>query len=347
MSMSVVLLIAVASGAAGGSGSQAGSMAAPQAKVHPSEAPYLSNIRRVTLPEMGLGAAGEAYFSPDGKSIAYQAYPEGESQYQIYTQRLSGGSPKMVSTGKGACTCISYRPDGKKIIFASTHLGGTQSEKTPDDGKYKWDFDRDMEIFEANVDGSALRRLTNTDGYDAECAYSPDGKSIVFTSQRDGDLEIYVMAADGTNPRRITRAAGYDGGPFFSPDGKTILYRADRRNDGKMNLQLRMVSATGTSDRALTDNDVFNWCPYWHPSGKSFIFTRADHEAYKRGKKPNYDLFVMSADGQRETRITFDADFDGLPVFSADGKKIMWTSKRGGLSESQIFIADFKMPDGY
>jgi Tol biopolymer transport system component len=306
-----------------------------------AEGQFLKNIDQLTHTSMGLHNAGEAYFSPDGKTIIFQATPVGTSEYQIYTMSLDTRKPKMISTGKGACTCAFFRPDGKKIIFASTHLGPNfgLEPKMHGNGDYKWSFNEHMDIFSANPDGSDLRRLTTTPGYDAEGAYSPDGKSIVFTSQRDGDLEIYVMNADGKNQRRLTEAKGYDGGPFFSPDGSTILYRGDRRGDGKMDLQIRMVDARGGNDRAITDNPVFNWCPYWHVSGSSFIFTQADH----RGR-PNYDLYMMSAEGKNQTRITYDSHFDGLPVFSPACKRLMWTSQRGGLEEPQIFIADFQLP---
>ena len=112
-----------------------------------------------------------------------------------------------------------------------------------------------------------------------------------------------------------------------------------------MNLQIRMVDGDGRNDRAITDNPVFNWCPFWHPSGKCFVFTQVDHGARSRGKRPNYDLFMMTVDGESLTRITSDPAFDGLPVFSPDGKRLMWTSKRNGLDEPQIFIADFTLPD--
>jgi len=309
------------------------------------EARYLSNIAQLTNESMGLRNAGEAYFSPDGRMIIFQATPNGADDYQIYTMDLKAGSPRMVSTGKGACTCAYFHPGGRKIIFASSHLDptlGTPKKKTESSG-YRWDFNPHMDIFEADVDGSGLRRLTDAPGYDAEGAYSPDGKQIVFTSQRDEDLEIYVMNADGSSQRRLTHGKGYDGGPFFSPDGATILYRGDRRNDGKMNLQLRMIQPDGTNDRAITDNPIFNWCPYWHPSGKCLIFTQVDHEAV--GARPNYDLFMMKVNGGDLTRITFDPGFDGLPVFSPDGKRLMWTSKRGGLPEPQVFVADFRLPD--
>ena len=317
------------------------------------EAKYLTNVQQITFESMGFSKAGEAYFSPDAKSIIFQAVPKkeglGENDYQIYSLELGSKSPRMVSTGKGACTCAYYSPDGKKIIFASSHLDPKVDEpKPPKKGRgYEWDFNEYMDIFEADPDGSNLKRLTDAKGYDAEGSYSSDGKQIVFTSNRDGDLEIYVMNADGSSPRRLTNGKGYDGGPFFSPDGKTILYRGDRREDGKQNLQIRTVGVDGSNDRALTDNPIFNWCPFWHPSGKSFIFTQADHGAYARRETPNYDLFLMKAEGGEPLRITFDPAFDGLPVFSPDGKRMMWTSKRGGLAEAQIFIANFKSPDGF
>jgi len=310
------------------------------------ESKYLSNIEQLTFSSMGLFNAGEAYFSPDGQTIIFQATPKGKSEYQIYTLDLPTRQLKLVSTGHGACTCAYFHPSGKKIIFASSHLDpDADKPKEKKKGTYTWDFNVFMDIFEADPDGSNLKRLTSAPGYDAEGSYSSDGKRIVFTSNRDGDLEIYTMNADGSDQKRLTNGKGYDGGPFFSPDGKTILYRGDRRPDDKMNLQLRMIQADGSYDRALTDNPIFNWCPYWYPSGKSFIFTQTDHEAYARGEKPNYDLFMTTPSAEKMIRITFDPAFDGLPVFSPDGKRLLWTSKRGGLSEPQIFIADFRLPD--
>jgi Tol biopolymer transport system component len=260
---------------------------------------------------------------------------------------LDTGELEMVSTGKGGCTCAFYHPNGQKIIFASSHHGPYADEPPPDDetAGYKWAFDKHMDVFEANIDGTNLRRLTTTPGYDAECSYSSDGKRIVFVSERDDDLEIYVMNSDGTDQMRFTNAEGYDGGPFFSPDGKTILYRGDHRDDDEMNLQLRIINADGTNDRAITDNPIFNWCPYWHTDGESFIFTQVDHAAWARGKPPNYDLFMMTPEGEKFTRITYDKDFDGLPVFSPDGTRLLWTSKRGGLDEAQVFIAEFTLPE--
>src|SRR5690242_2536772 len=87
------------------------------------EKQFLSHIEQLTFPSMGFEKAGEAYFSPDGSTIIFQAVPKGKKQFQIFTMDLKDKIPLMVSTGKGACTCAYFRPDGKKIIFASSHEG--------------------------------------------------------------------------------------------------------------------------------------------------------------------------------------------------------------------------------
>lgn len=319
------------------------------------EALHLRNIRQVTF---GFAKAGEGYFRPDGKGIIFQAVPNpaptvfltpapNQTDYQIYASDLATDArPVMVSTGKGACTCSYYHPDGKSILFASSHLNPTSPEgkaeayanrdrfKSDRSSRYKWEFPEGMDIFRADLDGSHLVRLTDATGYDAEGSYSPDGKLIVFTSFRDGDGEIYVMDADGKNPRRITKAPGYDGGPFFAPDGKRIIYRSDRAGNDR--LQIYINNVEGTAERALTSNDFVNWGPYFHPDNVHIIYATSKHG------HDNYELYLMNVDTGKEERITYKDGFDGLPVFSPDGKQMMWTSSgRTSNKQSQLFLADW------
>ena len=309
------------------------------------EARHLTNVRQVTF---GFPKAGEGYFSPDGKSIIFQAAPPGQDDYQIYTLDLApGAKPKMVSTGKGKCTCAYYHPNGKSIIYASTHLDPALANGAKTDSKqarkgpaysrserYRWDFDPYMDIFRADLDGSNLVRLTDTPGYDAEGSYSPNGKQIIFTSFRDGDAEIYIMDADGKHPRRITHSKGYDGGPFFSPDGNRIIYRSDRHDNDL--LQIYINNPEGTPERTLTNNEYVNWGPFFYPDSRHIIYATSRHG------HQNYELYLMDVDTGAEERITYHEGFDGLPVFSPDGKRLMWTSKgRTADNTSQLFIADF------
>jgi TolB protein len=318
------------------------------------EAVHLSNIRQVTR---DFVKAGEGYFSPDGKKIIFQAEEKdtGNPFYQIFVMDLASGRAQRVSSGIGRTTCSYFSPDGKKIIFASSHLDPDpakhyaeefkQREEERREGKrrrYQWDFDPYMDIFEGDLDGSHLKRLTTAPGYDAEGSFSPDGKQIVFCSNRDGNLELYIMNADGSNVRQLTHAPGcYNGGPFFSPDGKRVIFRSDRKK--KDHLQLYVINADGTGERALTDNlDWVYWAPFWFKDGKHIIYTAADHS--NPAVRPNYDLYWMNLDTGKTTRITFAPGQDVLPVFSADGSKVMWTSTRDGRQPSQLYMADFTPP---
>jgi Tol biopolymer transport system component len=319
------------------------------------ETAHLRNIRQVTR---DFVRAGEGYFSPDGTQIVFQAEEKdtGNPFYQIFIMDLATGRTRRLSPGQGRTTCPYFAPDGKKIIFASSHLDPEakkhqeaeykQREEDRKAGKrrrYQWDFDPYMDIFEINVDGTGLKRLTDAKGYDAECSYSPDGKQIVFCSNRDSNLELYIMDADGKNARKLTNAPGcYNGGPFFSPDGKRVVFRADRKE--KDRLQLYVINADGTGETALTDNDKWvYWAPFWYKDGKHIIYTAADHS--DPNARPNYDLYWMNIETKKTTRLTFNPGADVLPVFTGDGKRVMWTSTRDGNPAAQLFIADFLPPE--
>ena len=314
-----------------------------------SEAPLLTHVRQLTSPSMGFEKAGESYFSPDGKQVIFQAVPKGREHYQIYVINIDGTGLKMVSTGKGECTCGYFRPDGKGILFASSHLDPRLADATPAPSpkqgyqvkqrNYVWHFNEYMDIFAANLDGSDRRRLTTAKGYDAEGAYGPDGKLIAFTSNRSGDMELYTMHADGSNVRRLTHAKGYDGGPFISPDGKRIIFRADRRGDD--HLQLFVMDVDGSNERQLTDNKAVNWAPYWHPTGRFAAFATSLNGHY------NYEIYLIHVRSKALQRLTNKAGADVLPTFSTDGKRMLWTSKRGPDETSQVFVADFHVEHAF
>lgn len=330
-----------------------------EARQHTIESRWLANVRQVTD---GFVKAGEGYFSPDQKTIIFQATTAEYPFYQIYTQPFSGGRPRRVSTGRGRTTCAYFSPDGRRIIYASSHLDPALDQTEADERKrqaadaasgrrrrYDWVFDPHMDIFQADPDGGHVKRLTDAPGYDAEGAYSPDGKQIAFCSTRDGDPDIYVMNADGSNVRQITNEPGYDGGPFISPDGKWIIYRSDRKQ--KEMLQIHAIGIDGRNDVALTDNIGVNWAPYWHPTKPYIIWTGADHS--DPGKRPNYDLWLLKyevKDGKLARvgeiqRVTDHPTADVLPVFSPDGNRLLWTSNRTAGGASQLWTAEFKLPE--
>ncbi len=331
------------------------------------ESKFLSNIRQVTN---GFEKAGEGYFSPDGKSIIYQAIRREYPFYQIYTQPLDGGRPKLISTGRGRTTCSFFHPSQDRLLFASSHeapnlyeteeevrLQEAEDRRTGKHRRYSWPFDPYSDIYETDRNGKILRKLTDEPGYDAEGAWSSDGKLIAYCHD-DGTAEkpdpnIWLMNGDGSNKRQITTAPGYDGGPFISPDGKWIVFRSDREQ--AEHLQIYVIGIDGKNETRLTtekaDDVSVHWGPYWHPTKPYIIWAGADHSNPR--ERPNYDLWMTKyevKDGKFTTvgpryRVTDNPGADVLPVFSPDGKKLMWTSTRTDDHSSQLFIADFKLPE--
>ena len=314
---------------------------------------HLKNLRQLT----DSGENAEAYFSGEGKQLIYQTTHEDLKCDQIFVMNVDGSGKHRVSNGLGRTTCSYFFPDGSRIIYASTYLG---SKDCPPSARrsdsYVWPIYSTYDIFSAKPDGSDLRQLTDTRGYDAEATISPDGKKIVFTSVRDGDLDIYTMNADGSDQTRLTYTLGYDGGAFFSPDGKMICFRASRPKGeaeerkyrellGRdlvepVALEIYVMNSDGTNVQQVTDNGAANFCPFFHPSGKKIIFASNQSDPRRR----NFDLYLINLDGSGEERVTFHSSFDGFPMFSPDGKKLVWAGNRFGLKygETNIFIADWE-----
>ena len=326
------------------------------------EAIFLTNTRQLIYEGR---RSGEGYFHPDGQRLIFQSEREPENPfYQIYTLDLATGDSTRVSPGTGKTTCAFFQSGANRVLFASTHLDPQAAQKQKDEldfrasGKqrrYSWDYDPAMDIFSANADGSGIVQLTKEPGYDAEASFSPDGKAIVFCSLRaafapDASLsaeeksrlekdpayfgDIYTMNADGSNVRRLTEAPGYDGGPFFSPDGQRIVWR--HFDASGMIADVWTMKTDGSDKLRVTDFQSMSWAPFYHPGGKYFIFT-----TNKLGFE-NFELFIVDVDGAKEpVRVTFTDGFDGLPVFSPDGKKLCWTSGRTADKKSQLFLAEW------
>ena len=139
---------------------------------------HLANVRQLT----SGGQNAEAYFSADGKRIIFQATRPPYECDQIFTMNLDGGDVRLLSTGAGRTTCSFFLPDGKRFVYASTHLAGDGCLPPPDRSQgYVWALYPEYDIFLGSLDGAPPVRLTETGGYDAEAAVSPDGSRIVFT----------------------------------------------------------------------------------------------------------------------------------------------------------------------
>jgi len=319
---------------------------------------HMKNVTQLTHD----GDNGEAYFSWDGKQLIFQSNRGGYGCDKIWIMNIDGSDLHMVSPNHGAHTCSFFYPDEKRVVFASTsHLAGDCPPKGPLPPGYVWPL-YPYNIFSMNLDGTDLRRLTDNPKYDAEPIVSSDGKQIVFGSQREGDFDIYLMNIDGSNVRRLTDRVGYDGGPWFSPDGKKIVWRAwypeteeekalwkdcmENNYIVAVPLDIWVMDADGSNKRRLVRNGATNWAPSWHPDGKRIIFSsNMDDWHADIGKfGHNFELYLINIDGTGLERITFNTVFDSFPMFSPDGKKIVFGSNRNAKEphETDIFIADWE-----
>lgn len=309
---------------------------------------HLKNIRPITKNIEGWPRwdNAEAYFSSDGKKLIFQATRDGRGCDQIYIMNIDGSDVHMVSTGKGRTTCSYFFPGDRNILYASTHLISPDCPPVPKSSQgYTWPL-YSYDIFTAHSDGSNLIRLTSSGGYDAEATVSPLGDKIVFTSNRDGDLELYTMNPDGSDQRRLTFSEGYDGGAFFSPDGKRIVFRArypttdEERKDyqGLLaqnltrlgQLDIYICDADGSNKVRVThlgDKGVTSWSPFMHPDGKriAFVSNMDDYDKTVPGDYGyNFELYIINMDGTGLERLTVNDHFDAFPMFSPDGKHLVW-----------------------
>ena len=325
-----------------------------------SKEPHLKNIRQLT----SGGKNAEAYFSFDGQTLVYQSTKDPDetnlrSCYQIYSMDLDGTNKRRISTGFGGTTCGYFFPGDRRVLFSSTHMRNPQCPPALERTKrYRWALDN-YDIFSAHISGRDLQRLTATPGYDAEATVSPNGRTIVFTSTRDGDLDIYTMNIDGTKVKQLTHEIGYDGGAFFSPDNKRIVYRASHPQTQESlkayqdllaqnmvepsNLEIFIMNADGSDQHAITKNGAANFAPYFYPDGKRIIFSSNLSKNPQAKGRPSFHLYSINDQGEELEQITVDGHFNSFPMFSPDGSKLVWVSDRNasGPGEFNVFLADW------
>ena len=313
---------------------------------------HLGSLRQLTVG----GQNAEAYFDATGTRLIFQSTRPPFGCDQIFTMKDDGSDVRLVSTGKGRTTCGFFFPDGKRIIYASTHFGGEACPPPPERmGGYVWPIYPSYEIVSADADGGNVTRLTDHDGYDAEGAVSPDGRQIVFTSLREGDLDLHVMDADGKNVRRLTDRPGYDGGPFFSWDGRSIVFRAGRPDTAAAieeyrgllrrglvrpgALEIYLMRADGTGLTQVTRQNAASFAPFLHPNNQQIIFSSNIHDPSGR----SFALYLVNVDGSGLERVTFGESFASFPMFSRDGRRLVFTGNRHATAprEQNVFIADW------
>lgn len=169
-----------------------------------------------------------------------------------------------------------------------------------------------------NSDGSSPTNLTHNPALDVDPAWLPEGKGLLFTSNRDGDSAIYRMDIDGAN---VTRLASGSDAAWVAGWGIAFLYPGD------FGTQIYLMTETGTLQQAWWDPDLYDasqGLPLWSMDGQRAVFYMYQHD--------NVDVYVANADGTAQQRLTYSDAIDGEPAWSPDGRRLAFASDRDGYS---------------
>lgn len=289
-------------------------------------------------------------FSPDGNRIAFLR-SWSHSSADVYLVDLRSGQEMALTRDRGKLTNLDWSPDGQKIYFVSNRMINQRI----------WSLDLqtgalqmikglpiDIEDFTLSPDGKTLayvqamidtivdlRPLSspsstpacviNSSRGDDSPRLSPDGKKLVFVSNRSGFYELWISNSDCTGNVQLTNFSGHGvGSPRWSPDGRAIVF--DRSTDRQT--EIYRIQADGTGLVQLTIDPSEDAMPAWSPDGNAIYFTSA------RGG--GHEIWKMPSEGGPAQRVTNGPGRDAVPT--PDGKLLYFT-REGALWQKQL-------PDG-
>jgi Tol biopolymer transport system component/tRNA A-37 threonylcarbamoyl transferase component Bud32 len=308
----------------------------------------LESLKATRLTSLTAGSYGDysPAFSPDGKTLVFKRGMISKFYFQIYFVPVTGGEPKRFNDGIAAGIHphgFAWTPDGHELVFTMGGAGrnglwrasvsGTPPERLAAAGdnvyspaisrqgsrlaytQYRWD----QNIWRFEVSGAPGRvgaptKLIASTFYDISPRYSPDGKKIVFKSNRSGNSEIYVCESDGSNLNKLTSFNGPDNGsPRWSPDGRQIAF--DGTADGSFGIYV--INASGGKPRRLTAESSAEVRPSWSHDGQWVYFGS--------NRTGTWQIWKLPAAGGTAVQVTQQGGFEAFE--SADGKSLYYTNR--------------------
>jgi TolB protein len=187
-------------------------------------------------------------FSPTLQEIVYMAYGDNNSPPKVYLQNVDSGRRELLGNFPGMSFAPRFSPDGTKVAMSLSKDGNT-------------------DLYEMDLRGQNLRRLTSTAAIDTSPCYSPDGTQIVFNSDRGGTQQLYVMGAGGGGEKRISYGDGRYATPVWSPRGDYIAFTKIMGGS----FGIGVMRPDGSGERMLASGFLVEG-PTWAPNGRVLMY---------------------------------------------------------------------------
>jgi Tol biopolymer transport system component len=244
-----------------------------------------------------FAAPAHAVFPGENGLLTFSRLTTNLAGGQVATAPAEETAEVAIVTTEGAINANSYwSPDSACIAFYSTRHGG------------------DPELYLMAADGGHETRLTVSPGYDYDGSFSPDGRSLVFVSERDGDYEIFLFDLETGTVRQLTRNTAVDFTPAWSPDGSRIAFSSNRDGDH----EIYVMSSDGEDQKRLTEAPGVDIYPEFSPDGMKIVF------ATERAGTNGRDIWTMDASGENQTSFLSETGQDTDASWSPDGTLIVF-----------------------
>lgn len=221
-------------------------------------------------------------FSPTLQEIVYMAYGENNGPPRVYLQNVESNRRELLGNFPGMSFAPRFSPDGTKVVMSISSDGNT-------------------DIYEMDLRGRALRRLTSGPAIDTSPCYSSDGTQIVFNSDRGGTQQLYVMGAGGGGERRISFGTGRYATPVWSPRGDFIAF-TKISGDG---FGIGVMRSDGSGERMLANGFLVEG-PTWAPNGRVLAFFR--QQPNSGGRAGSVTLHQIDITGRFERQMATQTD---------------------------------------